>query len=171
MAKKKCYKEIKVKSLTAEEMNAVMANKSSNIEDKIATYCIRSIIIDKAKAANEELLKEIEDTSMSTILGDLVARGLILTDEDPKFVITDDLGIKLDEKISKSFTVEKKMDDIMDIVPDTYKKVTVDYNKKALQDAFEKGTLESILKPYVSLTSKTVTRMSKYAVKKKKEDA
>lgn len=164
----KSKKEIKTKDLSVEEIRSVLRmGAEAPIESKLAAYVAMDNIISSFKALSANLKEDIEHSKYEDIVNDLIKRGVLEGDwQTPVFNIGDKYSVKISEVDKSVFTIDtKKLDDVAKIVPDKYKKIVTSFDKKAIEDAYDAGTLEPVLKPLVNKTIETVNKITKSSIK------
>ncbi len=171
MATKSVKREVKTADLNVNEIKEVIKQgKEATIESKLAAYIAMDSIINSFKALAANLKEEIEHTKYKDVVKDLVARGYLAGEwETPVFNIGGKYSVRISEVDKSIFTIDtKKLEDIAKIIPDKYKKVTTSFDKGALEDAYDAGTLEPVLKPLVDKKVEKVTKLTKTSIKSAK---
>lgn len=144
----------------------------ASIEDVVGAIAILDDQIATCKAVKENLEQIVNGRSLDTICAEIATtRGLYSTDFVPVIEVHmatgETVAVTLSTKTSSGFDASGLKDKaVLDtVVPDKYKKYSVTLDTKALEEAFNNGTLEDLLKSYCSVSPTTITAMRRTKVK------
>lgn len=156
---------IKTNEITLKEIKEIIKQgESAPFEQKVTAAVLLDGIVGSLKSLKDSLVDQIEETGFENIKKDFEDRGLV-----PYWYDKDKLAIQIGDKfevtissgIKTEFSVDSKLKEVDSLVPDKYKKVVTSYDKKVLEEAYDDGTLEPLLKPYINKSSKEITKLTK----------
>lgn len=156
---------IKTNEITLKEIKEIIKQgESAPFEQKVTAAVLLDGIVGSLKSLKDSLVDQIEETGFESIKKDFEDRGLV-----PYWYDKDKLAIQIGDKfevtissgVKTEFSVDSKLKEVDSLVPDKYKKVVTSYDKKVLEEAYDDGTLEPLLKPYINKSSKEVTKLTK----------
>lgn len=160
-------KMIKVKELNLGEIkNVILQGNDAPIEERVSALIAITGMLESFKAISSKLKDGIENAKYDDIIADLASRGVIETWETPVFNIGDKYNVKLGQSNKSVFTIDsKKLDEISGIIPDKYKKVVTSFDKTAIEEAYDEGTLEPMLRGLVDKKTEEITKITKTSIK------
>lgn len=166
MATRKSKAFIEVKEYNLQEIKEILKKGSAaTFEEKVGAAVVLDSLIGSLKGVHTQLKEQIEKVPYDEITKDFVDRGKMESGESPVIRVGKSFDVSIGTTTKTTFTVENaKLSEIDSIIPDRYKKVVTSYDKKALEEAYDKGELETILKPYVNKDSETVVKFTKKKV-------
>lgn len=167
MPRKTLERNIEIAAMNMADIKRVVSNPTAaGFPATIAAAYELDNIIKQLKSLQDDLVDKIESTELSTIKNKLIEEGAVGEDEIPVIVVGGKYKIKLSEKIKSNFSVDKKkLTELGDLVPEKYKKVSTTLDTKLMENDFDEGTMDPLLKPYITTDPKTVTVMSRLQIK------
>lgn len=160
---KKSKAIIKVKEFNLTEIKEILKKgNTATFEEKVGVAIVLESLISSMKGIQAQVKDQLEHTPYEKIVEDFESRGLMSSEDSPVIEIGDSTSVTISEATKTIFTVESsKLSEIDPIIPDKYKKIVTSYDKKALEEAYDDDTLETVLKPYVNKEVETVTKFTK----------
>lgn len=184
MAKKVTEQTINVKEIAVSGVGKLLKSEEGKYyENKLAAFIAIEQTLSELEVVSKMLEDDINNTPVNVIVEDLYNRGLLLSkDYNPVFSIslannkgeiTDRYKVTLKQSESVKFDIDKDLNNYLDIVDPKYKEEKVTLNKKTIKEDYHKDSLDAFIKPYVSETKTSVTKIAKkkdYDLKEGKDE-
>ena len=153
----------------------VIRRDDRDIENVVAAIALLDDQMARLKMATDKLKDYVAGEHIDSIIDSLIHRGLIGAEVTPEEctpvieVVTkfgEKISVELSESLESNFDIKRELDKI----PDAYKKVVINLDKKKLEADFDADSLPAEVKALCSKSPAWITKMKKNAVKEKKEE-
>lgn len=167
--KKFDYETISVKEAEINLGNIISEGVKAPAEMMIAAQALIEDRIARLKIINEALKLSIKNSRYENLVEQLAKEGKISSKEIKPIVeistaMGDTIKVNISKGVDAGFAISDKMTEgeiFETLVPNRYKKTQVSLDKKAVEKAFEDGSLPEILKGYVTKTPVEIVKLRK----------